>query len=169
MDSSRLNAGLFTSAKSDWRTPRALFDLLDREFAFDTDAAANADNALCRTFYGPGSPVRQNALTAAPWKGRCFLNPPYGKVIGEWTRKAWLTCVMGTPLVVALLPARTDTLWFYNSCVRHATEIRFIRGRIRFSEQGSAPFPSAIVIFRHARMPLVVRWMATGDFRVEQP
>ena len=47
-----------------------------------------------------------------------------------------------------LLPARTDTQWFHEYCLRG--EIRFLRGRLCFNDQRlkRAPFPSMIVIFR---------------------
>ena len=50
-------------------------------------------------------------------------------------------------MVVMLLPARTDTAWFHDY-VMEATEIRFIRGRLKFGDAvNSAPFPSMVVIF----------------------
>lgn len=48
--------------------------------------------------------------------------------------------------VVCLLPARTDTTWWHDYCMRG--KIEFIRGRIKFGgAKNSAPFPSAIVVF----------------------
>ena len=54
--------------------------------------------------------------------------------------------------VVLLIPARTDTAYFHDYIYRKA-EIRFIRGRLKFTdEEGnvkqSAPFPSMLVIYR---------------------
>jgi hypothetical protein len=52
-------------------------------------------------------------------------------------------------LVVMLLPARTDTRWWHDYVIPYASEIRFIRGRLKFGgAKNSAPFPSALVIFR---------------------
>jgi DNA N-6-adenine-methyltransferase (Dam) len=54
----------------------------------------------------------------------------------------------GGATVVCLLPARTDSAWWHECVLPHA-EIRYIRGRLKFNGSGnSAPFPSAIVIFR---------------------
>jgi len=48
--------------------------------------------------------------------------------------------------VVCLVPARTDTRWWWESC--RFGEIRFIKGRVRFEgEKSGAPFPSAVVVF----------------------
>lgn len=53
--------------------------------------------------------------------------------------------------VVLLIPARTDTTYFHDYIYGKA-EIRFIRGRLRFTdEEGNAyapaPFPSMVVVY----------------------
>jgi phage N-6-adenine-methyltransferase len=54
-------------------------------------------------------------------------------------------------LVAALLPARTDTAWWHDYVIPYASEIRFIRGRLKFGgAKNSAPFPSALIIFKRA-------------------
>lgn len=74
------------------------------------------------------------------------MNPPYGRTIGKWVRKAWEASREGAT-VVCLLPARTDTAWWHDYCMRG--EVRFIRGRLKFGDSKSgAPFPSAVVVFR---------------------
>ena len=51
-------------------------------------------------------------------------------------------------VTVCLVPARTDTAWWHDWIVGHATEVRFVRGRLKFGGSDSgAPFPSAIVIY----------------------
>ena len=75
------------------------------------------------------------------------MNPPYGREIGKWVRKAFEESKAGVT-VVALLPARTDTRWFHDYIYRYA-EIRFIRSRLYFGDgKDRAPFPSMIVIWR---------------------
>ena len=72
-----------------------------------------------------------------------FMNPPYGKDIYNWVKKAYES----KALVVCLLPARTDTKWFHEYCLKGS--IRFLKGRLKFSKsKNSAPFPSMIVIFK---------------------
>ena len=74
------------------------------------------------------------------------MNPPYGRTIARWVRKAYESSMSGAT-VVCLLPARTDTKWWHNYVMRG--EIRLIRGRLRFgNSKNSAPFPSAVVVFR---------------------
>ena len=78
--------------------------------------------------------------------GVTWCNPPYGKEIGKWVRKAYEESQMGAK-VVMLLPARTDTRWFHDYIVDKA-KVRFIKGRLKFGDaKNSAPFPSMIVVF----------------------
>lgn len=136
-----LNMGMFMSATDDWATPQDFFDRLDREFHFDLDVCATAGNAKCPRFFTP-----QEDGLSQDWNGVCWMNPPYGRGIGAWVEKAYQTSMRGGT-VVCLLPARTDTAWWHDWCMRG--EIRFVRGRLKFGGgKGNAPFPSAVVIFR---------------------
>ena len=78
------------------------------------------------------------------------MNPPYGRVLGLWMKKAYESSLEGA-LVVCLIPSRTDTRYWHDYAMKG--EIRFIRGRLKFGGQNSAPFPSAVVIFKAARKP----------------
>jgi len=74
------------------------------------------------------------------------MNPPYGREIRQWVKKAYESA-LGGATVVCLLPARTDTSWWHDYCMKG--EIRFIRGRLKFGDaRENAPFPSAVVIFK---------------------
>ena len=133
----------FSSATDLWATPQAFFDSLNAEFGFTTDVCALPDNAKCAHHFTP----EQNGL-AQRWEGVCWMNPPYGREIGKWVQKAHESSKAGAT-VVCLLPARTDTRWWHEHCVHG--EVRFIRGRLKFgTATTSAPFPSAVVIFRGA-------------------
>lgn len=137
-----MNEALFSSKKMDWETPITLFRELDLEFGFDIDVCATADNAKCARFYTP----EQDGLTR-DWEGTCWMNPPYGREIGKWMKKAYESSLHGAT-VVCLVPSRTDTSWWHNYAMM-ACEIRYIRGRIKFvGAKNGAPFPCAVVIFR---------------------
>ena len=87
-----------------------------------------------------------NMMLATRWTGRVWCNPPYGREIGKWVKKAFETAA-GGGFAVMLLPARTDTRWFHDYIYGKA-EVRFIRGRLKFGDsKNSAPFPSMVVIF----------------------
>lgn len=141
---SPFNRALFSSASGDWETPQELFDELDREFHFTLDAAATPANAKCRDFFTTG----QNALHHA-WPGRVFCNPPYGRELWKWVFQGYTEalCCLRNEVVVMLLPSRTDTQWWHDYVMK-ADEIRFIKGRLKFSgHKNPAPFPSCIVVF----------------------
>jgi phage N-6-adenine-methyltransferase len=131
----------FMSERSDWETPQFLFDGLNAEFGFELDVCAAPHNAKCKQYYtATVDGLAQN------WTGVCWMNPPYGREIEKWIRKAFESAENGA-LVVCLVPARTDTRWWHRYVLRG--EIRFLKGRLKFGgSKNSAPFPSAIVIFR---------------------
>jgi len=147
---------LFSSKKHNWRTPRWLFDQLDREFGFGLDAAASADNRLCGAYLGPDNsrPECRDALTGAPWRtfaDAVFLNPPYGREVGAFLARAFEQSRQGCT-VVCLVFARTETTWWQDYVMR-AAQVRFIRGRLSFLDPdtgrptGPATAPSAVVVF----------------------
>lgn len=91
------------------KTPPEIFAWLDAQFSFDLDVASTHENALCRDHFTKAD----NGL-AQSWHGRrAFMNPPFGKTIGEWVEKARVTCVEDpTSLVACVLPARVDAEWW---------------------------------------------------------
>ena len=133
--------GMRSSASNEWTTPADLFAGLDAEFHFDLDVASTDDNALCERHY-----TQEQDGLSQPWDGSVWCNPPYGREIGKWMRKAAES--NGGGVTVCLVPARTDTRWWHEWIVGKATEIRFVRGRLKFGGSDSgAPFPSAIVVY----------------------
>jgi site-specific DNA-methyltransferase (adenine-specific) len=153
-----INPALFSSASGEWSTPQELFDELDREFDFELDPAASEYNFKCWNHYTLYHDSGQGWLVRLPEMGgleqswaprRTFVNPPYGRGVGAWVKKAAEENEAGA-LVVMLLPARTDTAWFHDHIYENANvEIRFLRGRLKFGgATNSAPFPSMVVIFK---------------------
>jgi site-specific DNA-methyltransferase (adenine-specific) len=121
------------SQRLDWQTPKAVYDTLDKEFHFDFDPC-------------PHNPTF-NGLTCE-WGKSNFVNPPYGRQITDWIVKGCAQYLQGKT-VVFLIPSRTDTRWWHQYIMVHATEIRFIKGRLKFDgSKNSAPFPSAIVVMK---------------------
>lgn len=141
--SAKMNSSvMFSSASDNWVTPKRLFDDLNAVFNFDLDAAASDDNAKCQKYFT----IAENGL-AQSWHGNVWLNPPYGRKIGAWVKKAYDEVMWGgASSVVLLLPARTDTTWYHDYCSKGI--VLFLRGRLKFGNaKNSAPFPSMIVIF----------------------
>lgn len=137
-----------TSDTPEWATPQDLFDLLNDEFGFELDVCATVGNAKCASYFDE----KDDGL-AQDWLGTCWMNPPYGREIGRWMEKAHEAGDAGAT-VVCLVPARTDTDWWWDHA-RHG-EVRFLHGRLRFGDaESGAPFPSAVVIFG---CPASVKW-----------
>jgi phage N-6-adenine-methyltransferase len=142
--------GTQTSNSDLWETPDWLFGALDREFHFTLDAAAMPENAKCEKFF-----TEEDDGLSQSWAGHTvWLNPPYSEN-KLWIRKAFESAACGDATVVILIPARTDTKFWWEF-VRHG-EVRFLPGRLKFKlpeqessnrKADSAPFPSAVVIFR---------------------
>lgn len=87
-----MNKVLFSSKKMDWRTPKQLFDQLDQEFHFVLDAAATAQNAKCSLFFTPETDGLSQSWDCG---GAVFCNPPYGRDIGKWVKKAYEESIGG--------------------------------------------------------------------------
>ena len=135
-----MNKILFSSDKEDWETPQDLFNELNKEFNFTIDVASSEQNHKCKRYYTE----KENGLIQNWDNEIVWCNPPYGRKIGDWVKKA----SESKATVVMLLPARTDTKWFHEYIYNKA-KIRFIKGRLKFGNSiNSAPFPSMIVIFK---------------------
>lgn len=132
----------FSSESMEWNTPKYLFDTFNKTYNFDLDPCATPENTLCEKFYT----THEDGLAQSWANHRVFLNPPYGKDIGKWVKKALKEATDHHAVVVCLLPARTDTKWFWDYC-QHGI-IQFLQGRVNFSNhKNNAPFPSMIVTF----------------------
>lgn len=143
--------GLMSSNTDNWPTPINLFRQLDAEFNFNLDPCASDDNHKCARYFT----IKDNGLSKK-WGGddRVFMNPPYGRNIGQWVKKARESAEQDGALVVALLPARSDTKWWLD--VMQSSEIRFIQGRLKFGDgKNGAPFPSVIVIWGLPKYPVI--------------
>src|SRR4051794_9057291 len=103
----------FSSATDQWPTPQWLFDALDAEFGFELDVCASPEHAKCQRYFSP-----EIDGLSQPWTGVCWMNPPYGRLIGRWVHKAHESSKIGA-LVCCLLPSRTDTSWWHDY-VMHA-------------------------------------------------
>lgn len=143
--------GKFISTRQDWATPDVVFDLVAKEFAFSLDAAASAETARAKLFFTEA----HEALTADWGMHTVWINPPYGSgkaKLSDWIKKAWSAAQFGAT-VVMLIPARTNTSWFHDYCIRFG-EVRFVRGRPKFSGASHGlPQPLCFVIFRSPSNP----------------
>ena len=130
------------SSKTDlWYTPQDFFNKYNDKYNFTLDVCATHENAKCKNYF-----TEEVDGLSQEWTGVCWMNPPYGRTIKQWMKKAYESSLNGAT-VVCLVPARTDTNWWHEYAMKG--EIEFIRGRLKFGgSKNSAPFPSAVVIFK---------------------
>lgn len=137
----------------EWETPQYVFDALHKEFDFTLDVCATPDNAKCEKYFT----IKEDGLKQ-PWKGRCWMNPPYGRDISAWVEKAVQSQMTTAELVVGLLPVRADTKWFHHFVLPNA-EIRFIKGRLKFGGfKAGAAFASMVCVWRNLDVIPVGMW-----------
>lgn len=139
------NNGRWHSRGSDWATPQELYEELNKEFNFTLDVCASNWNAKHKNYFTE----EQDALKQDWGKSVCFMNPPYGKVLNDWMKKACDSAQNGA-IVVCLVPAATDTAWWHDYALKG--EIRYLRGRPRFiTPEGTWQqtfSPSVIIVFK---------------------
>jgi DNA N-6-adenine-methyltransferase (Dam) len=123
-----LHTAIFSKRSDHWSTPVDCMQALYNEFNLNFDPCPLHSE--------------QDGLLVS-WEGkRVFCNPPYSNI------SAFLTKATEAECAVFLLPSRTGTKWFHEIVLPQAKEIRFLRGRLKFSgSKNSAPFDSLVVIF----------------------
>ena len=110
---------------TDWLTPKWIFDALNLKFDLDPAAPIGGVSWIpAKRHYS----AVENGLKK-PWKGRVYLNPPYGEQLPLWLKR-----MHEHRDGIALLFSRTDCKWFYDY-VTKADAILFIKGRIKFVDR----------------------------------
>jgi site-specific DNA-methyltransferase (adenine-specific) len=133
---------MFSKKSDNWETPQDFYDGLNKEYHFTLDPCAIKENAKCPKFYT----IEDDGLIQN-WKDEIvFVNPPYGD-ISSWVSKCYYEYTLYNATVILLIPARTDTKYFQEYCLR-CTSLGFVEGRLTFGNcESPAPFPSVIVVF----------------------
>ena len=148
MDKATLRV-MFSSESVEWTTPVGFYEVLDERFGFTLDPCADAESAKCARYF-----TEADDGLSKSWGGEVvFCNPPYGRGIKWWIKKAYEESLKPDTTVVMLIPSRTDTVYWHDYVMR-AQEIVFVRGRLRFGgSPNPAPFPSAVVVFSSLHTP----------------
>ena len=132
-----------SSASADWYTPPAIVSAVVGVLG-QIDLDPCAEDRDPKTVPARVHITKADDGLAADWFGRVYMNPPYGSAIPYWIAKLLDAYTSGAVRsAVALVPARTDTDWFWPL---YNYPICFVHGRLNFSaHENSAPFPSALV------------------------
>ena len=103
----------FSSKSTEWATPQDFYERLNGTFQFDLDPCATAETAKCENYF-----TEQEDGLNKNWGGhRVFMNPPYGRGIGKWIKKAYEEGEKAGTTVVCLIPSRTDTKYWHEYCM----------------------------------------------------
>ena len=145
-----ISRALHSSVRHDWHTPGWLIDVVHDVYGrIDLDPMTDGQNVARakRTI----TPAHHNN-TPADWNASekervLWLNPPYGRGIGEHVQ-SWIDAE-GWRTKLLLVPARTETRWFRNA-YDGSTRVMLLAGRLRFDDAGPAPFPSALFVHDHS-------------------
>lgn len=132
----------------EWGTPPEIFNPLNDEFNFTLDVCANENNSRVARFF-----TQHNNGLVQSWDNEvCWCNPPYGREVQKWCKKAYEQSKKGTTTVL-LIPCKTNTKWWHKLVIPYA-EVRFLSGRVKFvypnGEQSTQalPWPLAFVIYK---------------------
>lgn len=113
----------------DWLTPPSIVEALG-PFDLDPCSPTTRPWPTAATHYT----IQDDGLRK-PWHGRVWLNPPYGRSVGDWLR---LLAMHGNGC--ALVMCRTDAVWFQTLVFGAAQAVLFMAGRVTFHRtDGSKP------------------------------
>jgi phage N-6-adenine-methyltransferase len=154
------------AGRAEWQTPPELYAQLHRRYRFNYDPFASHDNHLAGLYSTIDGTFLNSDWISEPtqvseydglnydWKERrVFMNPPYSR---GFLRQACLKATIernDAQIIVALLPAATDTAWF-QSFVLNQADIEFLGGRVDFIDPetgdpgGNPPGGSIIAVYR---------------------
>jgi hypothetical protein len=107
-------------ATVEWYTPPSLFDALD--LTFDLDPASPRHKPL----WVPADSWMYENGELAPWSGRVWLNPPYGRLLPAFVDRM---CHHGNG--VMLTASRTETRW-WQQAAHSADAVCLLRERLHF-------------------------------------
>lgn len=149
-----IQKAMVSSKSNEWSTPQDLFDELNKEFHFTLDPCSTDENAKVHNHFT----IVDDGLKKDWTRDIVFMNPPYGGHTGDWLRKAYVSS-QGGATVVCLIVSSTDRSYWHDIIFPYAYQIRFIRGRLHFGQsKTSAPFASAIVVFKTGRAEQRIVW-----------
>ena len=133
----------FSSDKQTWETPQDFFNKINDIFNFDLDACAEDNTAKISNYFT----IEDDALIQ-DWNGVVWCNPPYGREQIKFINKGLLESKKNKSTVVFLIPARPDTKVWQDVIFKNASQVCFIKGRLKFGgSKENAPFPCALVVF----------------------
>ena len=162
-----MSAYMPKSKTDNWASPKHIVQQVVEEFGIiDLDPAASKSNSVCKRFFDESMDGLKQGWVA----DLVYTNPPYGRILNEWVKKALNEYDLGhAQRIVMLLPSRTCTRWFHALYERPDVEIRFIKGRLKYGDgKQAAPFPSMLVIIGRNQDHLSTALEIMTDRQIDQ-
>ena len=162
-----MSAYMPQSKTDNWASPPHIIEQVIEEFGkIGLDPAASKSNAVAKRFFDES----MNGLEQGWVANLVYVNPPYGRILNEWVKKALHEFDSGrSKRIVMLLPSRTCTRWFHLLYERSDVDIRFIKGRLKYGDGSSpAPFPSILVVIGCDQNTLSTALEIMTDRQIEQ-
>lgn len=143
----------------EYLTPSWIYNPLG-EFDLDPCAATKFPNRIAKKYF-----TKADDGLSQRWFGRVWLNPPYGRHIGDWVRRLEFH---GNG--IALTFARTDTKWFQEHVLAKADAVLFVGGRIHFCNSSAEKYksnagaPSVLIAYGRANAIALAECRIPGKF-----
>lgn len=143
---------LLSSNSEHWCTPEDFLERVRQVNSIYLDPCSNVFSTV-RAKKKVTPP--QDGLTV-PWTcdpvndGLVYVNPPYGKALPKWVKKAAHEALENDCEIIMLTPSRTDTRWFHDGILSSADALCFVKGRLKFIDgvtglkSNPATFPSLV-------------------------
>jgi len=157
-------AAVHSSENEHWATPpeiaeaaHAILGGIDLDPCHNQQSILEALHTRTKVQDGLAVPWSSPEFARAPGRRvRVYVNPPYGRHLGDWFAHAVEAAQEGAE-VLLLVPARTDVDWWHR-WVAHADAVCFWQGRITFlGAPAPAPFPSALIFYGQERLAAAER------------
>lgn len=142
-----MNNDLMFSSKTDLHeTPQIFFDKLNEIYQFGLDVCADWNNAKCFNYFTKEQDGLSKDWVKSSSGMTCWMNPPYGREIGKWMKKAYESSLQNAKIVY-LIPTRTNTTQQHDHTTKN--EIKFLKKHLKFdNSKNPTPFPNTIIIFK---------------------
>lgn len=126
--------------RDDWQTPTKLFDNLDRQYEFNIDCCASADNRKALRYFD-----RFEECDFIHDNVTCWMNPPFTKAF-EMFEHFFKVVSLGVAIYRC---DNMETKIWQDIILKHATWILIPKGRISYEgkEGTGSRFPSALIGF----------------------
>ncbi len=159
MSYTRKNAGTYRpwGGKAYLATPKRWWNILNKEFGFTLDVAADDKNHMTQEYLTyEDNALKFDWLNYQVEPGAIWMAPPWdSSVVGYWSEKAALEASLGA-IVVGLLPTRPEAMWWHRDVLKQADEVRFIDGTLAWKAMddgmGSFTVPPACLVVWHFGM-----------------